>query len=185
MTDISLLLERIERGEPEAASQLLPLVYDELRSLARSHLAGERPGHTLQATALVHEAWLRLTRGESAEQNWDGRGHFFAAAAESMRRILVESARRKARLKRGGDLEREDVDLVELAAPQPYENLVELDEALDRLRETEPEAVQLVHLRYFAGLTQEEAAQAMKMPLRSAERLWAYAKAWLLRELCQ
>lgn len=183
MADISLLLGRIERGEPEAASQLLPLVYDELRSLARSHLAGERPGQTLQATALVHEAWLRVMRGETAEKNWDGRGHFFAAAAESMRRILVESARRKARLKRGGDLEREDVDRLEIAAPQPYENLVDLDEALDRLRETEPEAVQLVHLRYFAGLTQEEAAQAMKMPLRSAERLWAYAKAWLLREL--
>lgn len=183
MTDISLLLERIERGEPEAASQLLPLVYEELRSLARSHLSSERPGQTLQATALVHEAWLRVTRGETAEKIWDGRGHFFAAAAESMRRILVESARRKARLKRGGDLEREDVDLLEIAASQPYEDLVDLDEALDRLSETEPEAVQLVHLRYFAGLTQEEAAQAMKMPLRSAERLWAYAKAWLLREL--
>lgn len=184
MADISQLLERIERGEPEAAEQLLPLVYQELRGLAQAHLADERPGQTLQATALVHEAWLRLTHGQSADQRlWDGRGHFIAAAAESMRRILVDNARRKSRLKRGGNRNREGIDWGDVAAPQIYENLLDLDAALDRLNESEPEAVTLVKLRYFAGLTQAEAAQTMKMPLRSTERLWAFAKAWLMREL--
>ena len=183
MHEVSRILERLERGDAGASEELLPLVYEELRSLARDKLAHERPSHTLQATALVHEAWLRLVGPDGEDRDWDTRGHFFAAAAESMRRILVESARRRGRLKRGGDREREAVDLLEIAAPQPHENLLDLDVALNKLAGVDAQAVALVQLRYFAGLTLPEAAQALNMSPRSADRLWAYAKAWLRDEL--
>ena len=183
MHEVSRILERLERGDAGASEELLPLVYEELRSLARDKLAHERPSHTLQATALVHEAWLRLVGPDGEDRDWDTRGHFFAAAAESMRRILVESARRRGRLKRGGDREREAVDLLEIAAPQPREDLLDLDVALNKLAGVDPQAVALVQLRYFAGLTLPEAAQAMSISPRSADRLWAYAKAWLRDEL--
>ena len=183
MHEVSRILERLERGDAGASAELFPLVYEELRSLARDKLAHERPSHTLQATALVHEAWLRLVGPDGEDRDWDTRGHFFAAAAESMRRILVESARRRGRLKRGGDREREAVDLLEIAAPQPREDLLDLDVALNKLAGVDPQAVALVQLRYFAGLTLPEAAQAMSISPRSADRLWAYAKAWLRDEL--
>jgi RNA polymerase sigma factor (TIGR02999 family) len=183
MHEVSRILERLERGDAGASAELLPLVYEELRGLAQSKLAHERPGHTLQATALVHEAWLRLVGPDGEARDWDTRGHFFAAAAESMRRILVESARRRGRLKRGGDREREEVDLLEIAAPHPRENLLDLDVALNKLKGIDPQAVDLVHLRYFAGLTLPEAAQALNLSPRSADRLWAYARAWLREEL--
>ena len=183
MHEVSRILERLERGDAGASAELFPLVYEELRALARDKLAHERPGQTLQATALVHEAWLRLVGPDGEARDWDTRGHFFAAAAESMRRILVESARRRGRLKRGGDREREAVDLLEIAAPQPHENLLDLDVALNKLAGVDAQAVALVQLRYFAGLTLPEAAQALNMSPRSADRLWAYAKAWLRDEL--
>ncbi len=183
MHDVTRILERLERGEKEASAELLPLVYEELRRLAQAKLAHEQPGHTLQATALVHEAWLRLVGPAGEERDWDTRGHFFAAAAESMRRILVESARRRGRLKRGGDRDREAVDLLEIASPQPREDLLDLDVALNKLAGVDPQAVALVQLRYFAGLTLPEAAQALGISPRSADRLWAYARAWLKDEL--
>lgn len=183
MHEVSRILERLERGDVGASAELLPLVYEELRSLAKAQLAHEQPGHTLQATALVHEAWLRLVGPDGEERDWDTRGHFFAAAAESMRRILVESARRRGRLKRGGDRAREAVDLLEIAAPQPREDLLDLDVALNKLARVDAQAVALVQLRYFAGLTLPEAAQALNMSPRSADRLWAYARAWLRDEL--
>lgn len=183
MHEVTRILERLERGEKEASAELLPAVYEELRSLAKAKLAHEQPGHTLQATALVHEAWLRLVGPAGQERSWTTRGHFFSAAAESMRRILVDSARRRNRLKRGGDREREEVDLGDVAAPQPREDLLELDEALDKLAGVDAEAVSLVQLRYFAGLSMPEAAQALNLSPRSADRLWAYAKAWLKDEL--
>ncbi len=182
MSEVTRILSAIEQGDPHAAEQLLPLVYDELRQLAAQKLAGEKPGQTLQPTALVHEAYLRLA-GEGAEPHWDSRGHFFAAAAEAMRRILVEHARRKGALKRGGDLGRQDLEEVQLAAPEPQEDLLALDEALNRLAVTDPAAASLVQLRYFAGLTLPEAAQALGISPRSAGRLWAYARAWLRREI--
>jgi RNA polymerase sigma factor (TIGR02999 family) len=178
MGDVTHILSAIEQGDPQAAEQLLPLVYDELRQLAAQRLAHEKPGQTLQATALVHEAYLRLV-GQGAEQHWDSRGHFFSAAAEAMRRILVEIARHKKSLKRGGDRGRHDLD--ELQLTEPREDVLALDEALNRLAETEPAAASLVQLRYFAGLTLPEAAQALGMSARSAGRLWAYARAWLRR----
>ncbi len=180
---MTLLLQRIEAGDAAAAEQLLPLVYDELRGLAAAKLTHEQPGHTLQATALVHEAWLRLVGREGTEPAWSSRAHFFGAAGESMRRILVDSARRKRRLKHGGDHQREEVDLVELAAPEPREDLLALDEALDRLATVEPEAVALVQLRYFAGLTQAEAAEMLNLSSSSADRLWAFSRAWLREEI--
>ncbi|RLS56816.1 MAG: sigma-70 family RNA polymerase sigma factor [Planctomycetota bacterium] len=183
MHEVSRILERLERGEMAASVELLPLVYEELRAMARSKLAQERPGHSWQATALVHEAWLRLVGPEGAERDWDTRGHFFAAAAESMRRILVESARRRGRLKRGGDRDRQEIDLSEIAVPQPRENLLDLDVALNKLAGVDSQAVALVQLRYFAGLTLAEAAQVLGISPRSADRLWAYAKAWLREEL--
>ena len=183
MEAVTRILERLQRGEQEASAELLPLVYEELRALAKAKLAHEPPGHTLQATALVHEAWLRLVGPTGEERDWESRGHFFASAAESMRRILVESARRRGRLKRGGQREREEIDLVEIAAPQPCEDLLDLDAALTKLAGIDAQAVALVQLRYFAGLTLPEAAQALNLPLRSAERLWAYARAWLYRDL--
>jgi RNA polymerase sigma factor (TIGR02999 family) len=182
MNDVTQLLSAIEHGDPHAASQLLPLVYDELRRLAAQRLAQEKPGQTLQATALVHEAYLRLV-GNGDDQPWSGRGHFFAAAAEAMRRILVESARRKHRRKHGGGLSRQDLPAEEIAAPQPREDLLALDEALTRLAVQSPEAASLVDLRYFAGRPLPEAAQALGLSPRTAGRLWAYARAWLRREL--
>jgi RNA polymerase sigma factor (TIGR02999 family) len=178
MNDVTQLLNAIEGGDPHAAADLLPLVYDELRRLAAQKLAQEPPGQTLQATALVHEAYLRLV-GVSEDIHWDRRGHFFAAAAEAMRRILVERARHKHRLKHGGGLDRHDAADVDIAAPEPREDLVALDEALSRLETIDPDAARVVQLRYFAGLTLAEAAHAMGVSPRTADRLWAYARAWL------
>jgi RNA polymerase sigma factor (TIGR02999 family) len=182
MTDVTRILSAIEQGDPSAAEQLLPLVYDELRQLAAQKLAQEQPGQTLQATALVHEAYLRLVGGEP-DAHWNSRGHFFAAAAEAMRRILVESARRKRSRKRGGDLARQDLDGIEIALPECPEDLVALDEALNKLAATDKMAADLVHLRFFAGLPLPEAAQLLGISPRTADRWWAYARAWLHQEI--
>jgi len=176
--EITQILKLAERGDPEAASELLPLVYKELRRLAAQKLAMESPGHTLQATALVHEAYLRLV-GSPAGQRWDGRRHFFGAAAEAMRRILVESARRRHSQKRGGGMARESLEAVEVAAPEAPEDLLALDDALKGLTAADPAAAELVKLRYFAGLSIPEAAEVLEISPRSADRLWAYARAWL------
>jgi RNA polymerase sigma factor (TIGR02999 family) len=182
MCDVTHLLQAIEKGDPHAAGQLLPLVYDELRRLATAHMAHEKPGQTLQATALVHEAYLRLV-GKDEEQSWNSRGHFFAAAAEAMRRVLVENARRKKCLKHGGDLSRQEFDEEQLAGPEPREDLLALDEALTKLATENRTAADLVQLRYFAGFTLPEAAQAIGISPRTAGRLWTYARAWLRREV--
>jgi RNA polymerase sigma factor (TIGR02999 family) len=182
MTEVTRILSAIEQGDPQAASQLLPLVYEELRKLASHKLAQEPSGQTLQPTALVHEAYLRLVASpgrESGEPHWESRGHFFAAAAEAMRRILVENARRKGSRKRGGDRARADLDLNQLAAPELREDLLALDEALHQLAALDAEAARLVQLRYFAGVTLAEAAQILGVSGRTADRLWAYARAWL------
>src|SRR5207248_196087 len=171
----------IEQGDPHAAEQLLPLVYDELRKLAAQKLAQEKPGQTLQATALVHEAYLRLVDQERA-QRWDSRGHFFAAAAEAMRRLLVESARRKRRLKHGGGRARE-LELVDITGPERSERLLALDEALDHLAAANPRAAELVKLRYFAGFSNAEAASLLGISPRKADQVWAYARAWLREEV--
>jgi RNA polymerase sigma factor (TIGR02999 family) len=178
MKDLTGLLSAIEQGDPTAAEELLPLVYDELRRLAAQRLAREKPGQTLQATALVHEVYLRLVDGE-ADRHWDGRGHFFAAAAEAMRRILVENARRKRSLKRGGNLVRHQLDEVELVIPGLGDDLLALDEALTRLAAQDPVKARLVELRHFAGLTLEEAATALGLSTTTAHRYWNYARAWL------
>ena len=182
MSDVTRFLDPLEGGDAHAAGELLPIVYQELRRLAAHRMAGESSGHTLQPTALVHEAYLRLT-GASQSQRWDGRGHFFAAAAEAMRRILVESARRKKRLKHGGHLERVDVDAVELPVPMPDDELLALDEALDRLAIVDARAAEVVKLCFFVGLTQEQAAKEMGLSLATAERLWSFARVWLFREI--
>jgi RNA polymerase sigma factor (TIGR02999 family) len=182
MANVTQLLSAIEAGDPGAAGALLPLVYDELRKLAAHKLAHEAPGQTLEATALVHEAYLRLV-GRAVEERWDGRGHFFAAAAEAMRRILVDNARRKKSLKRGGDQQRHELDEDRLAAPALREDLVALDEALTKLAALDARAAELVQLRYFAGLALPEAAQVLGISPRSAGRLWAYARAWLHQEI--
>lgn len=182
MADITQILQRIDSGDPAAAHELLPLVYDELRRLATDRLRRENPGQTLQATALVHEAYLRLVNVPQ-EQEWDGRGHFFAAAAEAMRRILVETARRKQRLKHGGDRRRQELDEIAVAAPPLHEDLLALDAALDRLKAEDPQAVELVQLRYFVGLSIPEVAEMMGIAPRTADRLWAYARSWLHREI--
>ena len=182
MSEVTRILSAIGQGDPLAASQLLPLVYDELRELAAQRLAREMPGQTLQPTALVHEAYLRLI-GEEEEQHWDNRGHFFAAAAVAMRRILVEIARQKASLKRGGDRDRLDVVDSLLVSPEPREDLLALDAALTRLAETDKQAAELVQLRYFAGLPIREIADTLGIAPRTADRLWAYAKAWLQQEI--
>ena len=182
MNDVTRLLSAIEHGDPRASEELLPLVYKELRRLAKQGLAREKPGQTLQATALVHEAYLRLVGGEEA-QGWNSRGHFFAAAAEAMRRILVENARRKRAEKHGGRLQRQDLDGIDIAALAPSEDLLVLDEALTKLEAEEPVKAQLVKLRYFAGLTEEDAAKALGISYTSAQRYWHYAKVWLLAEL--
>jgi RNA polymerase sigma factor (TIGR02999 family) len=182
MNDVTRILSAIERGDPSAADQLLPIVYDELRRLAGQRLAQEKPGQTLQATALVHEAYLRLVDADPV-RGWDGRGHFFAAAAEAMRRILVDDARRKRSLKRGGLRARQEFDEAQVTAPDTGFDVLALDEALGRLAARDAEAAELVKLRYFAGLTMREAAAALSLPERSAERLWTYARSFLAKEL--
>ena len=182
MSDVTRILSQIELGDPSAAEQLLPLVYDELRKLAAVRLAQEKPGQTLQATALVHDAYIRLVDLEKA-QHWDSRRHFFAAASEAMRRILVENARRKQSLKRGGELVREELDELVLVGPEPEDGICELDEALKELEEADPEAAELVSLRYFAGLTSKQAAEVLNVSPRTADRIWEYARAWLLKKL--
>jgi RNA polymerase sigma factor (TIGR02999 family) len=182
MNEVTRVLTAIEQGDPTAAEQLFPLVYEELRQLAAQRLAHEQPGQTLQATALVHEAYLRLVDVDQAQQ-WNGRGHFFAAAAEAMRRILVENARRKSRLRHGGGLHRQDLDTLDPASPQAPDELVALSEALDRLAATNAPAAELVKLRFFAGFTNEEAATALGVSPRKANQIWAYARAWLLEDL--
>jgi RNA polymerase sigma factor (TIGR02999 family) len=184
MSEVTRILSAIEEGDPHAADQLLPLVYDELRQVAAQQLAHEKPGQTLQATALVHEAYLRLVDVDRA-QHWNSRRHFFAAAAEAMRRILVERARARSSRKRGGGRERLEVDGLTVACPERPDDLLALDEALTRLAEAEPQAAELVHLRYFGGQTMSAAADLLGLSLRSTHRLWAYAKAWLLQELEQ
>ncbi len=189
MSDVSEILTAIAQGDPQAGSQLLPLVYDELRRLAAQKLRREAAGQTLEATALVHEAYLRLVGGtkrpdqDTAQQKWDGRSHFFAAAAEAMRRILVDNARRKHTRKRGGGLTRQELDDAHLVAAEPCEDLLALDEALDRLTASDPVKAELVKLRYFAGLTGAQAAEALNISTATAERYWAYARAWLLQEM--
>jgi RNA polymerase sigma factor (TIGR02999 family) len=183
MSDVTHILQAIENGDAKAANELLPLVYQELRRLAAHKMAGESPGHTLQPTALVHEAYLRLVGGPGQSQQWDGRGHFFAAAAEAMRRILVESARRKKRLKHGGELQRVNADEVELPLPMPDDELLALDEALDRLVTVDARAAQVVKLCFFVGLTQEQAGKELGISLATAERLWSFARAWLFQEM--
>ena len=178
MGEVTRIIDRIHQGDRAAAAQLLPLVYDELRRLATRRLAHETPGQTLQPTALVHEAYLRLV-GAGEGPQWDSRGHFFAAAAEAMRRILVDAARRKRSLKAGGGLARQGLDAIDVAAPEWPEDLIALDEALARLAAEDKAAADLVHLRFFAGLPIPEAAAALGISPRTADRLWAYARAWL------
>ena len=179
MTEVTRILRQIERGQPVAAERLLPLVYDELRKLAAARLADELPGHTLNATALVHEAYLRLI----GDQQFDGRGHFFAAAAEAMRRILVENARRKKRLKHGGELVRVDLEAAASVAEEPGQDLLALDAALTKLASKQPAKAELVKLRYFTGMTMPEIARVLKISLATAERHWTYARTWLYAEL--
>ena len=182
MTEVTRILSAIEQGDPHAAEQLLPLVYDELRKLAAQKLAQEKPGQTLQATALVHEVYLRLVNGEKA-QHWNSRGHFFAAAAEAMRRIMVDQARRRHSQRRGGSLKRRSLEPLEVAAPEPAEELLALDEALKKLAATDPVKARVVELRYFAGLTGEQAAEVLGISPTTADRHWTYARAWLQAEV--
>ena len=175
-------MSAIEQGDQQAAEQLLPLIYNELRKLANQKLACEKPGQTLQATALVHEVYLRLVDAQH-QQRWESRGHFFGAAPEAMRRILVENARRKKSLKRGGEMARQEFVESQVVVPETDDDLLALDEALDKLAATEAQAAQLVKLRYFCGLTIPQAAESLDIGQRSADRLWAYAKAWLHDEI--
>ena len=181
MSDVTQILGAIEGGDPKAADELLPLVYKELRLLAGQRMAQEKPGQTLQATALVHEAYLRLVAGE--DQNWNSRGHFFKAAAEAMRRILVENARRKQRLKRGGERERLDLDEAAITTDKQDVDLLALDEALAKLEADDPEKASLVKLRYFTGLTASQSAEILKISLPTANRHWSYARSWLFQEI--
>jgi RNA polymerase sigma factor (TIGR02999 family) len=181
MNDVTRVLDALAKGDAKAAGELLPLVYEELRRLAASRLAREKPGQTLQATALVHEAYVRLL-GDDPERPWDNRGHFFAAAAEAMRRILVDRARKKRTVRHGGDRQRIELDDA-LAVPELREDLLALDEALTRLAEKQPLKAELVKLRFFAGLTMPEAAQALGISLATAERYWSFARTWLYAEL--
>ena len=191
MNEVTGILSAIDRGDPQAAERLLPLVYDELRKLAAWRLAHEKPGQTLQATALVHEAYLRLVVAPDAldaarVQQWNSRGHFFGAAAEAMRRILVDGARRRNRVKHGGGMDRAELDGSLIAAPESREltdDLLELDAALDRLDGEDPQAAQLVKLRYFAGLTSPQAAELLGVSPRKADFLWSFARAWLRRQM--
>ena len=188
MSEVTRILSAIEQGDPHAGEELLPLIYDELRKLAAERMAQEKPGQTLQATALVHEAYLRLVAspgrksGESG-QRWDSRGHFFAAAAEAMRRILVENARRKRTQKHGGNLVRRTLEDLPQDTPELGDDLLALDEALEKLAKEEPVKAELVKLRHFAGLTVDEAAEALNISPATADRYWAYARAWLHAEI--
>jgi RNA polymerase sigma factor (TIGR02999 family) len=183
MSDVTQMLTAIGKGESRAAEELLPLIYDELRRLAAQNLSHEKPGQTLQATALVHEAWLRLVREEG--RNWNGSRHFFCAAAEAMRRILIENARRKQRLKHGGQMQRVNLEDIAPASPMKPAELLALDEALERLATEDPDAARLVELRFFAGLGHQEAAEIMGISRRVADGLWAYARTWLFEEIRQ
>ncbi len=182
MSEVTRILTAIEAGDARASEELLPLVYDELRQLAAHRLTQEKPGQTLDATALVHEAYLRLVGGAD-EQRWDSRGHFFAAAAEAMRRILLNRARDKKRVKRGGELRRVDLDQLQIALDTNDEQLIELDEAMSELAAEDADAARLVSLRFFAGLSLKDVAAALGLSQRSAERQWAYARAWLYAKL--
>lgn len=184
MSEVTQLLGAIDAGDPRAAEQLLPLVYDELRKLATTRMAQEKPGQTLQATALVHEAWLRLV-GSEEPSAWNSRGHFFGAAAEAMRRILVDRARQKARLRHGGALERVELDRVTLATADADETVLAVHEALEKLARIAPQKAEIVKLHYFTGLDYPEIARALGVSLSTVERQWAYARAWLYRELKQ
>jgi RNA polymerase sigma factor (TIGR02999 family) len=194
MTDVTRILSQIEQGDPQAAEELLPLVYDELRKLAAAKLAQEKPGQTLQATALVHEAYLRLVgdagdrgqgtrNGGQPSKKWDNRGHFFAAAAQAMRRILVDNARRRKAAKRGNEPARINLDQIDIIAAEIPEDLVALDNALHELAAIDKPAADLVHLRYFAGLSTPDAAETLGISPRTAARLWAYARAWLRQKI--
>jgi len=182
MNDVTRILTAIDKGDPAAAERLLPLVYDELRKLAAARLAQEKPGQTLQATALVHEAYLRLVGGEN-QQRWDGRGHFFAAAAEAMRRILVEQARRKNSLKGGGGRHRVELEEVEWEVAGPQDDLLALDDALQKLEQIDKVKADLVKLRFFAGLTVPQAAEVLGVSSSTADNYWAYARCWLRVEM--
>jgi RNA polymerase sigma factor (TIGR02999 family) len=182
MSNVTKILAQIESGDPTAAGQLLPLVYDELRRLAAYKLAKEKPGQTLQATALVHEAYLRLVDADQGER-WNSRGHFFAAAAEAMRRILIENARRKGRHKRGGNLRRINLDAADLVSTVSSDELLTVDDAIERLAHEDPTAAQLVRIRYYAGLSVEQAGEAIGISRASAYRHWSYARAWMCCEL--
>ena len=181
MSDVTRILEAAQQGDPTAADQLLPLVYEELRRLAAHKMANEAAGHTLQPTALVHEAWLRLVGNEN--QQWDGRAHFFAAAAEAMRRILIDRARRKRALRHGGDQQRVDIQEVDLAASTADDQLLAVSEALDKLAAQHQVEAELVKLRYFVGMTNEEAAEVLAISPRTAKYYWTHARAWLFREI--
>ena len=181
MHDVTRILSAIEEGDPSAAARLLPLVYEDLRKLAAQRLAQEKPGQTLQATALVHEAYIRLVG--SSEQCWENRRHFFLAAAETMRRILIENARRKGRLRHGGSLQRVELADLPLELKLPREDLLALDEALGRFESLDPQAAELVKLRYFSGLTLDEAAETLGISRRTANRNWAFARAWLYQQI--
>ena len=181
MRDVTCILVAIERGDANAAEKLLPLVYEELRRLAKHKMAQEAPGQTLQATALVHEAYIRLLGSEAG--SWSNRAHFFAAAAEAMRRILIENARRKQRLKRGADYRKVELDDVDIAIEGPPIDLIALDEALSKLVEEDPPAAELVKMRFFAGLTLDQVAAVLGISRRTANRNWAYAKAWLYQQI--
>jgi RNA polymerase sigma factor (TIGR02999 family) len=180
MNEITRILQAMDGGDTAALQELIPLVYEELRALAARKMACERPGQTLQATALVHEAYLRLLEGE---QNWRNRAHFFGAAAEAMRRILIENARRKRSQKQGGGLEKIELSGIDVAIRTDDEHLLLVDEALEKLAARDPEAAELIKLRFFAGMSNEEAARTMGLSLRSATRVWAYARAWVYREI--
>jgi RNA polymerase sigma factor (TIGR02999 family) len=182
MNEVTRILSAIDQGDPHAAEKLLPLVYNELRRLAVQKIAQEKPGQTLQATALVHEAYLRLVDVDQAQQ-WNSRGHFFAAAAEAMRRILVEQARKRGRLKRGGDRQRLDLDALQLPVQEVAGELLALDEALTKFAQKHPDKAELVKLRYFAGLTVEETARALGISTSTADRHWTFARAWLYRHI--
>jgi RNA polymerase sigma factor (TIGR02999 family) len=182
MSDVTQILSQIEQGDTGAADRLLPLVYDELRKLAAARLAQEKPGLTLQATALVHEAYVRLVDVEKAQQ-WNSRGHFFGAAAEAMRRILVDSARRRKSAKHGGDLDRQELATAELVAEEECDDLIALDAALEELAKEDPPSAELVKLRYFAGLTVNQAADVLRVSPRKADFMWAFARSWLKRAI--
>ena len=181
MSEVTQILQAMEQGDAQAPEELLTLVYNELRRVAAHKMSGEAPGHTLQPTALVHEAWLHL--GGEHQPAWQNRAHFFGAAAEAMRRILVDRARAKQALKRGGNLDRVEMEALELPAPMPDDELLALDEALDRLTTVDTRAAQMVKLCFFVGLTQAEAARELGVSLSTAERIWGFARAWLLREM--